>query len=326
MARHFYKNSVSEGSARQTIARELAAFLERGKLRQVYFADDTVVAPPLAYVTHFPRLSLTLAGKHVMQVARNNRLESLRSRRGEAVFVPGNAWNKPDWSDSTRVLTLLFGSKHIGISMVEHAPGDGEALGAVKTSIDGAYDRLTQNILNALLAFAVDAGKSLLAGLLTKALLHACLQRLQNPGPQPYRKAVRTYNSICLYVQENYAQPLTRASVSQHFGLAPNHVSRLFRQEGMVRFNDYLNLVRISRAKYLLRKSKVSMKEVAASCGYNDLPYFCRVFKRITKTTPSEYRSLADGTRPRAKQTRAVKSARSIAIRHGAPGREVLRS
>jgi AraC-like DNA-binding protein len=321
MARLHLNNSASEETARHAIARELAAFLDAGRLREVFFADDTAPAPPMAYVTHFPRLSITLAGGHIVQVARNARIELLRSKRGHAVFVPGNAWNKPDWSGSVRVLTFLFGSKHIGISMVGHTI-DKSAVVVVKTSIDGVYDRLTQNILNALQAFAVDVRKGPLSGLLTQALLQACLQRLQNPGGQPCRKAVRTYNSICVYVQENYAQRLTRASVSKHFGLASNHVSRLFRKEGMVRFKDYLNLVRISRAKYLLRKTKVSLKEVAASCGYSDLPYFCRVFRRIAKFTPSEYRSLSGSVRPLTH----VKSARSAAIRHSATSRAALQS
>jgi YesN/AraC family two-component response regulator len=92
-------------------------------------------------------------------------------------------------------------------------------------------------------------------------------------------------------VQENFHSPITRESVAQHFRLAPNHVSRLFRKEGFMRFNDYLNLVRVNRAKFMLQNYNMTLKEIAASCCYADAAYFCRVFKKICKTTPTEYRA-----------------------------------
>jgi YesN/AraC family two-component response regulator len=59
-----------------------------------------------------------------------------------------------------------------------------------------------------------------------------------------------------------------------------------------MRFNDYLNLVRVNRAKFILRNYEMGLKEVASSCGYSDTAYFCRVFKRIGKVTPTEYRNV----------------------------------
>jgi AraC-like DNA-binding protein len=53
--------------------------------------------------------------------------------------------------------------------------------------------------------------------------------------------------------QENFQIAITRENVANHFGLAPNHVSRLFRREGQTRFSDFLNLVRMNRAKFMLR-------------------------------------------------------------------------
>ncbi len=101
---------------------------------------------------------------------------------------------------------------------------------------------------------------------------------------------MRTYETLCLYVQENFQHELTRESVAQRFEIAPAHVSRLFRREGLMRFSDYVNLVRMNRAKFILANYRIPLKEVAASCGYADVAYFCRVFKRFAKTTPGQYR------------------------------------
>ena len=225
-----------------------------------------------------------------MELARNGRIETVRPTRGHAVFVPGNAWNRPDWTERVEVLTFLFGARQIGISLVQHKGGSELPAEALKTSMHGAYDGLTHNILNALGIFANENPSGPLARSLTESLLHACLRLFVSPEAHRIRKAVRTYETVCLYIQENFQTPLSRDSVAAHFGLAPNHVSRLFRREGLMHFNDYVNLVRVNRAKFLLRNYGMTLKEIAANCGYSDAAYFCRIFKRISKATPTQYR------------------------------------
>jgi AraC-like DNA-binding protein len=273
------------------IVGELEEFLRESRIRHVHFAEGSVVLPALAYVTNFPRLSLPLKGCHKMQVAHMGRSETIKPVRGHAVFVPDNAWNNPDWSSPVHVLTFLFGSKQIGVSLVRHNGKTDIPASALKASIHGAHDGLTPTILSALMLFATETTKGPLANLLTESLLHSCLRLLKAPPKHRSRKALHTYESLCLYVQENFQRSISRDTVAQHFGLAPNHVSRLFREEGKMHFNDYLNLVRVNRAKFMLQNYGTTLKEIAAKCGYSDTAYFCRVFKKISKTTPTQYRS-----------------------------------
>jgi AraC-like DNA-binding protein len=211
--------------------------------------------------------------------------------RGHAVFVPDHAWNKPDWSVHVEALTFLFGVKQIGISLVRHGGNTQSPTTALKASVHGGYDVPTHSILTSLRVLAADHSKGPLARLLTESMLHACLRLLKSPQKHHLRKAIRTYESLCLYVQEKFQSPITRESVAQHFGLAPNHISRVFRKEGFMRFNDYLNLVRVNRAKFMLQTYSLTLKEIASNCGYNDTAYFCRVFKKTCKVTPTEYRT-----------------------------------
>jgi len=279
--------------ARLTIAAELDRFLRATRFRQVYLAEDGPMPPTLAYLTHFPRLSIVLDGCHPTELLRRGKVATVRLPRGQALFVPANAWNKPEWSSPVEVMTFLFGARQIGISLVYHDGKTEDPTSALKTTLHGAYDPLTHGILDALSALAAEGAQPPLHRLLTEALLRACLRLLQSSPAERPRKAVRTHEAICLYIQENFQSPLTREGVAKIFGLAPNHVSRLFRQEGYVRFNDYLNLVRVSRAKYFLRKFRIPLKEIASSCGYLDTAYFCRIFKKITRLTPTEYRQSA---------------------------------
>src|SRR6185437_3989830 len=66
---------------------------------------------------------------------------------------------------SLQVLTILFGAKQIGISLVKHSGGSETPVSAVKTHIHGAYDGLTHNLLSALMVFAADRGQGPLAHL-----------------------------------------------------------------------------------------------------------------------------------------------------------------
>jgi AraC-like DNA-binding protein len=289
-------SGTRQSAANRVIVRELEEYLKETRIRHVHFGDGTTVPPPLAYVTNFPRLSLPIAGSHIMEVAHAGRTQTIKPVRGHAVFIPDHAWNKPDWSGHVDVLTFLFGVKQIGISLVRHKGGSLVPPTAVKASVHGGYDVPTHSILAALMVLAADHAKGPLARLLTESMLHACLRLLKSPQKQRPRKAVRTYESICLYVQENFHSPITRESVAHHFRLAPNHVSRLFRKEGFMRFNDYLNLVRVNRAKFMLQNYSMTLKEIAASCCYGDAAYFCRVFKKACKVTPTEYR--ANNTTP----------------------------
>ncbi len=97
------------------------------------------------------------------------------------------------------------------------------------------------------------------------------------------------YHSICNWVQDNYAQPLTRENVAQFFNITPNHLSKLFAQHGTMRFIEYVRWVRMAKARMILQKYHLSIHEVAQRCGFPDSDYFCRVFRRQFGLTPGEY-------------------------------------
>jgi len=84
--------ALSQTQAHRLIVRELEEFL-RTRIRRVHFSDASVAPPLLAYVTHFPRLSITLAGCHSMEVAQRGRKQLIKPARGHAIFVPDHAWN-----------------------------------------------------------------------------------------------------------------------------------------------------------------------------------------------------------------------------------------
>jgi AraC-like DNA-binding protein len=305
--------SRAELSASKAVIRALEDFLRNHRIRHLHFSDRSTVPPVLAQVTNVPRLSISLAGHHDMDISESGLIKAVRADQGHAVFVPEHAWNRMQSSADGEVLSFLFGGEQIEMTLARYKEGAQAGL-PIKTTVHGGYDVPTRGLLVALMDLAPDGSDVALARLLTESLLQACLRLLKSPHRHPPRKAVRTYESICLYVQANFRDPISRESVAAHFRLAPNHVSRVFRKEGLVRFNDYLNLVRVNRAKFMLQTYGTALKEIARDCGYSDPAYFCRVFKKICKLTPTEYRARAplNGARPRTSRMRLARELQAM--------------
>jgi AraC-like DNA-binding protein len=265
----------------------ISQFMARGGIRKVALAAGHLPPPQLAYLVNFPRLSVVLSGRERIEFDTAGELRGIVARRGDALFVPANGWNRPTPVGPATVLTVLFGKRQTGLSLVRTTPTQ---VTATKAGIHRPLHGPLPGILDALNHLAADDPGCPSARSLVDAALHACVSLLADSTPDPGRKAARTFHNICLYLQENFQFQLTRETVADHFDLSSNHVSRLFRREGLMNFNEYLTWVRIDRAKYLLRRHDVKLTEVSAACGFNDVGYFCRIFKRRTKRTPSEYR------------------------------------
>lgn len=273
----------------ESIASALNIFFSRGKIAKVHFAENATVPPPaLAYLVHFPRLSLTLSGHDSLWVERSGRSRTLTLARGEVLVVPANCWSRPLWTQPATTLNLLFGRQQIGLSLVRHHGEKPVPPKATKAAIQGTLAEAPQNMMQALLALNGKAEQAALP--LVEALLRTVLATARSPAAEPRRRALSLYQEICMYVQEHLQAEISRDTVATHFRVSPNHVSRLFKNEGLVSFNDYVNYVRINRAKYLLKNHRQALDEIAAACGFAEASYFCRVFKKITKSTPSHYR------------------------------------
>lgn len=271
------------------IAAALDDFLAKHTIHQVCFAKASHPPPDLAYLVNFPRISLTLDGTDRMDLEQPGSSRVMEIHAGEAVAIPPNCWNRPHWTKPSTVVNVLVGKKQLGMSLTVH-DGDGRAPAfAQKAVVSTGIDSAERHLVDALLVVGSRHNTSACPSILN-ALLHSLRDALTHPTHAAAGKSSAAHEAIAVYLQQNFAFPLTRESVAAHFHLSPGHVSRLFRREGLVGFNEYLNRVRIDRAKFLLRNHPLTLDEIAARCGYADTAYFCRMFKRLTGTTPTAYR------------------------------------
>lgn len=93
------------------------------------------------------------------------------------------------------------------------------------------------------------------------------------------------------YVQKHLAEGITVASIADNFGLVPPYLSRLFKEYSGYTLSQYVQKIRIERAKTLLEMNgDILAKDVAEIVGYPNPLYFSKMFKKKVGVYPSEYK------------------------------------
>ena len=93
------------------------------------------------------------------------------------------------------------------------------------------------------------------------------------------------------FITDNYAEPISISDAARTVHLTPNYLGILFKQETGITFRDYLNTIRLNQAEDMLRAGEGSITEIALKCGFKDVFYFSRMFKKFKGTTPSSVQS-----------------------------------
>lgn len=92
------------------------------------------------------------------------------------------------------------------------------------------------------------------------------------------------------FINEHLTDPLTLEDLAAQVSLSPFYFSRLFKRETGFSPHGYVITARVNTAKFLLKSSDSSIKDICFSTGFASESSFCTTFKKVTGTTPSEYR------------------------------------
>lgn len=95
-----------------------------------------------------------------------------------------------------------------------------------------------------------------------------------------------------IYIQNNYTKGITLNIISDELNVTRTYLSKLLNYHLGMSFNDYINMLKIHKAKELLRDEKNSIIDISFECGYENFRTFDRNFKKITGKTPKEYREI----------------------------------
>lgn len=95
------------------------------------------------------------------------------------------------------------------------------------------------------------------------------------------------------YVGKNYKEDISLVEIAKIANLTPTSFCRMFKLKAKKPFVEYLNEIRVSNACKLLLETDMGMSEIAYECGYKTASNFNRLFKKLTGTTPKEYKKNA---------------------------------
>lgn len=245
--------------------------------------------PSGAYQVNFHRLEIILEGQCNTIVDSQQGHKKLALKKNDMIYIPSKAWSKPTWEQSCKMISILLSQHQIGFSFVNFTTEQG-FVDVSKHAISRPNSPVFEHTIDALNCFNDDKCGFIMGEYLVKSILSFCQEQLENPKWLKTRRSEKLYHNICAYVQENYQGNISRLSVANRFGISTSHVSRIFNQEGAVSYADYVNYVRLERAKFILKKYNFKLEEISRRCGFKDTNYFCRIFKHKTGKTPSEYR------------------------------------
>lgn len=93
------------------------------------------------------------------------------------------------------------------------------------------------------------------------------------------------------YINEHLTEEISLDSLADMVSLSPYYFIRLFKKQIGLTPHDYIITARINHAKFLLKTTDISIKEICFSTGFLSESSFCSTFKKREKLTPSEFRN-----------------------------------
>ncbi|WP_394240357.1 helix-turn-helix domain-containing protein [Vibrio astriarenae] len=119
---------------------------------------------------------------------------------------------------------------------------------------------------------------------------HACVRRL-NHKSSTIETSAPEFEAVIRFIDSNLPSQLREEELAEKCHYSVTYFSKLFKKMKGVNFRDYVISKRISLAKQMLVEDKqTKVAVVAYQCGYKDVSYFSRIFKKKTGLTPAGYR------------------------------------
>lgn len=138
-----------------------------------------------------------------------------------------------------------------------------------------------------------DKSKNIFADLSLKELLIRLIQsqRMQQVISESSDRSNETRLHFVLnYIQEHLSEKIAVDVLCRKAYLSRNMFFKWFKEQFGISPLEYINSERVKMAKQLLTAGQQDIRTVSELCGFNDVNYFTRVFKKIEGITPGGYR------------------------------------
>jgi YesN/AraC family two-component response regulator len=123
---------------------------------------------------------------------------------------------------------------------------------------------------------------------ISETMIRRYCSLVQEYSLSKYSEVVR---NVINTVEFNLKEPLSLSVLAKQCNIDPSNLSHHFTRETGMTLTGFINQKRLEHARHLLAGSAMYIDEIAEDCGYQDVNYFIRLFKRKYGKTPGEYRN-----------------------------------
>lgn len=95
---------------------------------------------------------------------------------------------------------------------------------------------------------------------------------------------------VIVYMKQHYQQEISLSDIAGEFYVAPTYLAKRFKEKTNCTVMQYLETIRMEKARELLEKTELSITEVAQAVGYSDPNYFTRIFRQNWEKSPKKFR------------------------------------
>ena len=92
------------------------------------------------------------------------------------------------------------------------------------------------------------------------------------------------------YINLNYHRPLTLRIIARELGACSDHIGKLFKKDLGKSFSEYINGLRVEKAKLMISEGELAISDIAVRSGFGSEQNFFKQFKRHTGVTPKKFR------------------------------------
>jgi len=92
------------------------------------------------------------------------------------------------------------------------------------------------------------------------------------------------------YANEHYLEDIKLLDVADSMGVSYHHLSHTFKAVSGFSFREYLTLLRVNKARELLRDESLNITRISSSSGFSEHKHLDAAFKKYFATTPTQYR------------------------------------
>lgn len=259
----------------------------------VYHVDERHPRYQMVYHWHFEcELIRIIRGNFPLTV--NNRLYHLHE--GDIVFIQDGMLHggMPDnciYESLVFDMKLLLKDNHICKNQIEAIMNHELFIHQILPGENAFLRQITDTLFQAMYAkysgyeFMVQGSLYLLIGFILEHKLYS----LRSKEKEQVSYRLKQLKQVLRYIEDHYAEEITLETLASIAGMNPKYFCRFFRQITQRTPIDYVNYYRIECAREQLSTTDMTITDAALNCGFNDISYFIKIFKKYMGVTPKQY-------------------------------------